>query len=313
MIKAQSNAGFWRRPSSPWDAQLQTLVQRGQKDPCSAQVLSSFGIPGVGFGSRINNLVNEMWLALYANASLAVCDTPFKVRQWEPFFENPLGVAGCKARLCTQELRVAVHQDGPGMWGYSTWMPYYSQLLAKQQRVYMDYLKRFLYPKVFTLKKSVEEQINRTLLAAFAGLRNIKYIAVHIRHGDKWKEATPLPVTTYAEKVKEYIKKTGIKLVYVASDDVKAAPGMQEALGNEGTVVLQPRLDPEAYSYTSLYNATSSAPELCLLTDIMALVRSHVMIGTASSNVGRVVYFLRAPSMITISLDKKGDWLSVGG
>jgi hypothetical protein len=44
-----------------------------------------------------------------------------------------------------------------------------------------------------------------------------------------------------------------------------------------------------------------------VLTDVTALVRSTGFIGTASSNIDRLVYFQRDPSKATLSLDEGGN------
>jgi len=76
---------------------------------------------------------------------------------------------------------------------------------------------------------------------------------------------------------------------------------------------MQPRLDDAAYHFTAIYDASNTRAMLVLLTDLEGLRRSSVFIGTASSNMGRLVYFLRGPHLPTISLDDDGDFLKRGG
>jgi len=48
---------------------------------------------------------------------------------------------------------------------------------------------------------------------------------------------------------------------------------------------------------------------MTLLADIEAMRRATVFVGTASSNIGRLVYYLRPRGSATISVDDEGDWL----
>merc|ERR1719197_2433296 len=106
---------------------------------------------------------------------------------------------------------------------------------------------------------------------------------------------------------------TGTRTVFLASDDEAAKGQLQDALGSDYTVVEQARLPAEAYKLRGDAARSMSPPygeedeERSLLIDVSALVNSAGFVGTASSNVGRLVFFQRPQGAPAVSLDEGGN------
>jgi len=108
-----------------------------------------------------------------------------------------------------------------------------------------------------------------------------------------------------ASTVLSVAAKTGIRRIYMASDDRNASQSIQQLLRSANIKVL---VAPPS-NYSSDATKTDDAALLAFFVDVYALQKSTVFIGTASSNVGRFVYYLRdqfKPPNSSISLDE--DW-----
>merc|ERR1719171_3344037 len=132
---------------------------------------------------------------------------------------------------------------------------------------YVADMWRFIYPRIFTLNRQLHSAIETAL--GVAGLDTGRpYIAVHIRHGDKYKEASILESKSYAEAAKNLLrpqrrsssslqallnvvaremKAKSATQVYVSSDDELAAQEMQTSLGENVTIIRQPPVSNETY------------------------------------------------------------------
>merc|ERR1719414_949089 len=91
-----------------------------------------------------------------------------------------------------------------------------------------------------------------------------------------------------------------IRLVYLASDDPLASQQIQSALGDHAHVIEQPRVNETGYTSRGY---ADEGDLMTVLIDVEALRRATVFIGTASSNIGRLVYFLRDKGSPSVSLD----------
>jgi hypothetical protein len=200
-----------------------------------------------------------------------------------------------------------------GAWGVAYWL---TPKLAKVDRNYISSLKRFLASAVFTMNPALSGQVNETLRLAWASQQIAmqepwdKYVGVHIRHGDKYLEAAPASTPEYVAMIREDLQLNNLSLVYVASDDGQAAGVLREQLDrSEGLarVAEQERLAEGSYDWSEVYK--DEAALQALLVDIEGLRRAKVFLGTASSNIGRLVYSLRGESSLSSSLDYDNDFL----
>jgi len=107
------------------------------------------------------------------------------------------------------------------------------------------------------------------------------------------------------QAIREKAQVSLIRKVYVASDDPGAYRELQAQLGREFTVIRQPPVPSDIYR-DRIYNDDDKI--LPILTDIVALQHASLFIGTASSNVGELVYYLRY-GRDAVSLDDDGDMM----
>jgi len=100
------------------------------------------------------------------------------------------------------------------------------------------------------------------------------------------------------------IKDDQVRTVWLATLDGAAESAFREILGAGYEIKTLNQTAGQWNHNANSYYHPGAAAVYDLLTDIEALRRSHTFIGTASSNIGRVVYFLRQPGSISISLDE---------
>jgi len=119
------------------------------------------------------------------------------------------------------------------------------------------------------------------------------------------QERENLGLAFTAETIRHAAERAGVRKVFVASDDPRAYQDLRAHFGNELTVLRQPPTTDKIFGDRT-YNDDLAI--LSLLTDIVALMHSKIFIGTASSNIGELVYYLRGVEE-SISLDSDGDWM----
>lgn len=329
-MKGEAAKGFPSRPSrSAWSYRLRYSIEAASSDPCKADVLlGAFNWP-FGFGSRFNNVVNGMWSAMYQNLSMAACDSPWAEAVWKKHFDDTISIPVCKSCPSSfamqQAFVMSCFGGGP------------AKQLAGVDRSYIADLKRFIYTSIFNYnnytKLLVQERMHKLNLD-----RGTRYLGVHIRRGDKSKESALVPIEKYgaqartflagknasptlhqqnisldlyqvASKIRRELNKAsaGLHVVYVASDDPTSRQKLQQQLGSDVDVREQPRLDDTSYNSSAV--GQNEAATVNLLTDIDILRKSEIFISTASSNLGRLVFFLRDAKSRSISLDDQGDFL----
>ncbi|KAA8494866.1 Alpha-(1,6)-fucosyltransferase [Porphyridium purpureum] len=183
-------------------------------------------------------------------------------------------------------------------------------------RLYQRLLRRFW---VFSdvLQRNVEMQLDALLVQA-DGSRLQGYMGVHIRRGDKYKDAPYVPIAQYVNAIMWAANRYDLRMVYVCSDDFAvinelkdmvrartAATSLRLAIvdtsqsSREGH---EQRLSNNARSQNELVGVEMTAQ---LLLELSLLQRASFFVGTFSSNVGRLVVALRdarAPQT-SISLD----------
>lgn len=292
---------------------LQSVIDRGGRagqDPCQADILATIGPADddrIGFGSRMNNFVNELMVAVAGNFSFAVCgDTlkdGFARKVWQPHFSS-----GQYIPVCTADLRRCDFDD---FWNdrQPFWIGYKLSRSLKSAPDYLYQLKRQLTDFIYNLNSDTQAAVASRLNRTLNKLNGRQYLGVHVRHGDKAYEADLKPVREYARAVQKELKVCGaragcdIGAVFLSSDDPGVAPAMRKLLGPSVEVIEQPRLKADAYAHESTYDSEEAL--LQLLADIEALRQSEVFIGTASSNLGRLVFFQRQKHQKSVSLDSQ--------
>lgn len=194
----------------------------------------------------------------------------------------------------------------------------------------MSAAKRAIYAKYYTYTEDTNNHIDETLKSY--GLpdhhhQDHKYFGVHIRRGDKEHEVSLTDPEVYANVVttKEMssaidsarsaakhiiaanhrnIKDEQIRTVWLATLDGDAESVFREVLGAEYEIksLNQTAGDWHDSAHSQYYPGSAFVYDI--LIDVEALRRSHTFIGTGSSNIGRLVYFLRQPGSNSISLDE---------
>lgn len=277
-------------------------------DPCKADMMLGFNEqnPQSGFGSKVFTFMSQLALAQYGKFSVAMWSPSAGKfdETWKSFFETSVPVCN--------------HTDRSGMkyHGLEEDTRMFFKHLGTKDSEYVTKLKHAVHEKNYVYTPDTKQKIEETLKEV--GLPE-QYIGVHIRHGDKvtgGEGAGYISNEKYAEAIKKAIDlkaKEGqrIQTVWLATEDPTSAGVIQKALGSEykimrlqDTTIHKNRWKNDAKEKyypesESMYN---------VLTDIEALRRAETFIGTATSNFGRLVYFLREPGSDSISLEHNWNY-----
>ncbi|CAK0853007.1 unnamed protein product [Prorocentrum cordatum] len=324
-LKAEVDDGFPSRPGrQSWSDQLMKVVQGGSSSPCSADIVATSYGRYMGFCSRMNTFADELFAAVYRGRSFSLCQSNkdrFIDRIWSPHFKNIANFS-----MCASPKGFCEHGNS---WDTLHVANNFAAKLKWFDHEYLEDFMRFLYPYIFTLAEGTQHLVDQRLESA--GLvAGEPYVAIHVRHGDKTsgihREAEPIEADSYADAARSLLlgrrsgagaaalrglllgqlRAANASVVYVASDDDGAAEAIGAALGGGVRVVQQPRGSGASYQSRG-YEADEDL--VSLLTDVEALRRARAFVGTASSNVGRLVYLLRPKGSASISLDKGGNWM----
>lgn len=274
-------------------------------DPCDADVVvTGFGWP-YGFGSRAGLAANEVQLAAVFGLSVAICGDDFAQKTWAGHFRNPAGFAICTpAATCGGGRRDISEAACLGN--------DLSRELTGRDREYLLKLKHNVYRAMYTYKDTTLAAVNG-ILEAVPLSTSEPYIGIHIRRGDKRREhdVSLMPMSSYATAALEHMEAQGTRTVFVASDDPGAGDELKDAFtaaGHPDVQVVQQSDNKSDYvvkgSGQREYSDDDST--LALLADMEALRLSTVFVGTQSSNVGRMVFYLRGEMDSCVSVD--GDW-----
>jgi len=264
-------------------------------DPCDADLLANGLNHPYGFGARAMKLADELQLAAYFNTSVAICDGNAEDPgiEWAQHFQNPTGLALCTdPEVCSARFRNAA-QLGSAM----------SKVLRKVDHGFQLQLKRQLYNVLFTYAPDTQARVDAALVAAGIDF-GMRYVGVHVRRGDK-RDTREVPTKEYAVEVARALRSHQLHVVFIASDDPGTVAEMRSLLEFEVPDVQL----IQTYSPTSTkraYDGANSEAMLTLLTDLEALRRADVFVGSMKSYTGRTAYFLRGEAS-SVSID--GDWL----
>jgi hypothetical protein len=286
---------------------------------------------GSGFGSKVNNYMNQLFVAAYGNFSVALVGTPDYqqfLKTWNSFFESTYPV-------CTSIPWNWGNKPKKGSQGHNF---EYQRLLSITEREliveltkadsnYVEQGKRAIYKAHYKYKDEVKNHIDSALKSY--GLPD-KYIGVQIRHGDKqesaWENSEVVQTKDYGTAVKDARIKSGssaiasaqsaaqqilamrshnnIRTVWLATIDKDAEAILRKTLGSEYEIKALNASTQEWSGNAAQQYYPGSEFVYDVLTDVEALRRSQVFVGTASSNIGRWVHFLREPGSKSISLDE---------
>jgi hypothetical protein len=278
-------------------------------DPCATPVMATMplGEAKRGFGSDMNNFVNEALVAMYTGRPFSIC-APEGIRNlWAENFVDP-GLHRCS----TCVLPKSIEDVSPGAWAAGA-QTSVAEVGASSERAFrLVDIKRFLYKKLFVLRPEVQSALEQ--LQEELGLTHEPYVGVHIRRGDKRAESGFFRTTEdFAFEAQRLCHALGIKKVFLASDDsseFEYLRGNMTQLSDSSTeliqVVEQPRLAARTYAQRG---ALKQSAEQVLINDIMLLIRADAYVGTSSSNLDRFVWFQRDPTTQSVSLDDGGDYL----
>jgi len=307
-LQREMHANFSSRPSDPL-----SLRVREAEVPCSADILLGFN--PAGFGSKVTNMMHVLAMAAYGNFSVAMYAGKEKGFQkvFDSFFKNSIPVCDKVIKDWAHPSKFTPIQDlGAQFW----------DKLVDQDSEYATNAQRTMYAQHFIYTDTARDQVEKTL--DDMGLdKSAKFLGLHIRHGDKVSEAPNVPTETYGHKVAEAgfekvqlhayskyaqaIRKQswGTKTVWLATVDVQAAEELGKTLGDDYEIKC---LNCNAVKWRGSkhlkdFYYPNSTHVFDLLTDVEALRRSNHFIGTGSSNIGRLVYWLRPAGSKSTSLD----------
>merc|ERR1712032_128233 len=254
---------------------------------------------GAGLGSRLNNLANEVLWAMWAGLPLSACTPIDQHNAWQHNFVIE-GFSSCSS--CS----------GLGLTGSSCAAAQASW--TKDEEATAD-MKRFIYSKLFKFKQEVVEESES--MATKLGLDGVPYVGVHLRRGDKSIELEEdfVSLQSFAEEVEKQCKalKAGGKAcqVFVATDRPDLIPEFKAALPGVNVVTQEDVTPGGMYLVRNGDDddeASKIASESPFLLDLHMLIKSDVFVGTASSNIGRFVFFNRAKDEPSVSLDDEGSF-----
>jgi hypothetical protein len=305
-LEEEAKNGF---PNMPSISDVSSLKVKIPEDACQADLLLSGN--GHGLGSELNNYFNALAVASYADLSVALIDNTSLSRILQPNFEHELPVCVNVAKKNRGVVNL-MHRAGA----------FITALTNKDHQFVRD-LKLSLYKQYYQLNEETQADVTDNLKKMGVPLGS-KYVGIHIRRGDKPMELGRVGPGNdeYAKKIQDAVmddsdasklsalkqrieEQTQSGSVYVASDDSHAQGWMTKKLGDKYLVKGQQAEGAKEHDYDH------GDTMLSVLTDIEALRNAEVFIGTASSNFGRLVYFLRSPEKKSISLDE--DWLRSNG
>jgi len=258
--------------------------------------------PTSGFGSKVNNYMNQLAFAAYAHYTVAMWSPSQFDGTWNAFFETTLPVCKHKeeeeypgiehgARMFWQELsKKQLTSEKPGA-------------KEEERREYVISMKRETYKAHYKYNQKTADHIEEALKKAELPA---KFFGIHIRTGDKSREktaGTDVSIEAYAKKILEH-KDEGIRTVWLATVDPEAEATLQKALGDEYKIKVVSSGDGQWAREPGNTYSEGSDKMYNVLIDVEALRRSTHFIGTASSNMGRLVYFLREPQSSSVSMDE---------
>lgn len=138
-------------------------------------------------------------------------------------------------------------------------------------------------------------------------LKPARYVAVHIRRGDKSKEVQPISVQQYAAAIT--LLATRGESVFVATDDGRILPSLRVLLPHNPLITLPSaasRIGHNQARHNRVWMKLRYDDVKDLLAEIELMRRSRIFVSTFSSNLARLVHVLRnADERDSVSLDDR--------
>jgi hypothetical protein len=278
-----------------------------------------------GMGSTLNNYVNIAAVSLVNNRSVCWTES-FVYGSLNMFFQSGRCGDQCSSKGTPRCDPVTIELPGPvkcrnnqGAWNFPDYLP------AHLEGWTLD-VKRELAESSLRMNKEitsiVDSQIQVTLHKAFdvQGVdcsQKSFTIGVHIRRGDKHREARMIEVETYMEAVRNITEVQNVSLqnvvVVIASDDFRVVEEFKNKTRGQMTVVSMEKLIDT--SRAGFVEAESLVMEphlkyisgLEMLIEVEALARANYVVCTHSSNVCRLIQMIRkVDEKSIVSVD--GEW-----
>lgn len=288
-----------------YDQAVDDKVNSSEVDP-SLYTCVHFCLSGNGFGSEVNNLLSAAVFCEQNGLHCVVDDRLWNSGRLHDYLEaEPLICRRCPCEAQCRPLEVKRDQ---GM-ATNGWF-----VICKHGRRVSFETKADLTQRLWKYTKDTEqviEALNRELdLPSF-------YVAVHIRRGDKtdgaYKETLEVPIANYVRAALEQLQPP-CTAIAVCTDDVAAAkefaaevnrvrPEVRLRWRAGGAKPEQLRLGHRQHEFNALPLEGRMAMTHLFIADIEVMRKSHALVCTYSSNVGRLVALLR--DRPTISLDSE--------
>lgn len=275
-----------------------------------------------GFTARMNTFALEALFAMWAGLPMSLCTRDGMRDSWGVFFKDP-GFAQCSG--CHGEVGEFL-RTGPGAdLQYALGIEAGSCASNVVGPTISVATKRYVYSRLFKFRPELLEK-HESLMSSL-GLDGVPYIGVHMRRGDKTAELQLIgePQTTAQEFAAEIRKQCdlvngGVEIidsmnataaqspchVFLASDDSSSIAELQSELPDM-KIVQQDRLSDDVYAVRNRDDEsedTKTQSESSFVMDLLMLVHSSSFVGTATSSVGRFVFFMRAGDKPSVSLDE---------
>ncbi len=147
---------------------------------------------------------------------------------------------------------------------------------------------------IFSMLMQPNAEIRAQMDKGLSGIDTTEpFVAVHLRAGDKLNnEAKPIhDLAVFAEPVRQ----SGLKRVLVASDDHRCALALKSQLKGFDVTLLSRETD-RGYEQTSMWEKNSVGRTAAIVDALIAfevMTKAAVLVGTGSSNVGRMAAVMR--------------------
>mmetsp|Transcript_48416 Transcript_48416/g.149579 ORF Transcript_48416/g.149579 Transcript_48416/m.149579 type:complete len:421 (+) Transcript_48416:99-1361(+) len=323
-----------RPPEERWQELLDRATSTPE-DPCDADVLSTYGW-NAGFGSGVNIFMAEVAVAAYFGRTVARCHAPDQnIFSFLFLWQHSVRLCN-RSELCTDTRQYLYDDEKRTPWGYSAifWGGCLNSLecelnhtgrtpwlkpsqrhpgISPEFRAWSKRFRHFIYDSVFRIVPTQREKVE-SWVQQWGPPAGQPYIGVHLRGTDKYTEAPNVSLPLFVEKISAAAAQAETSLVFIASDDQPLAEELAAQLkaALPGAV---PLMKPKGeYPVKNGGHPLRREEKTALLGELQVLRNSTIFIGTASSNVGRLVYFLREPQegddTLSISMDEDGDWFS---
>lgn len=326
-------------PEDTWQERFEKAMMTPE-DPCDADILSTFGW-NAGFGSGMNILMAEVATAVYFGRTVAICYAPDEdPYSFDDIFDWEHPIRFCEQPERCPDMRQYAWDEGSKRtpWGFSaifwagclnsmecdlnptTKSPWLTPAqrhpgIDPEWREWSKRFRHFIYDSVYRIEEGQQKLIDYWV-GNFGIESGRKYVGVHLRGTDKFQEAREVSVPEFAEKVHLALNRTNLRLVYMASDDWDFQTALKAHLKATipGIVVVHKTKDEfrDGIDRRGGHNL-DERHRMTLMGELAVLRNATAFVGTASSNIGRLLYFLRTPQVndtFDISVDEGGDWLS---